>query len=153
MLITKVARVLKKFNVPYAIVGGHAVALHGFVRGTLDIDLVINWTQKNLIAFEKAINEIGLISRSPIDAKNLFKNKQNFISGKNMIAWNFINPANSLEQIDLIIDYNLAGKDTVKKRVRGEDIVIISLDDLIEMKSKSNRKQDRADVEALKELK
>jgi hypothetical protein len=39
MLTERVCRKLSKCNVPYAIVGGHAVALHGAVRSTIDIDL------------------------------------------------------------------------------------------------------------------
>ena len=48
MFLIKVVDKLREKNIPYAIVGGHAVALHGAVRGTLDIDLIIKWTLKNL---------------------------------------------------------------------------------------------------------
>jgi hypothetical protein len=38
MLIAEVCQALARFEVPYALVGGHAVALHGAVRGTIDFD-------------------------------------------------------------------------------------------------------------------
>ena len=40
VFLLKVASTLNKSQVPYAIVGGQAVALHGAVRGTIDIDLI-----------------------------------------------------------------------------------------------------------------
>ena len=41
MFIHEVCAVLAKAKVPYAIVGGYAVALHGVMRGTVDVDVVI----------------------------------------------------------------------------------------------------------------
>ena len=41
MLLLRVTEALRKARVAHALVGGHAVALHGAIRGTLDIDLVI----------------------------------------------------------------------------------------------------------------
>jgi hypothetical protein len=35
------------------------VSLHGAVRGTLDIDIVINWNRKNLRATEAALQELA----------------------------------------------------------------------------------------------
>ena len=49
MFIYRLTNALEKHHIPYAIVGGHAVALHGALRGTIDIDFVINWNKKNLL--------------------------------------------------------------------------------------------------------
>ncbi len=51
MLLT---RLCKKFNdksLKYAIAGGFAVALHGAVRGTVDVDILLDLEEKNLIAW------------------------------------------------------------------------------------------------------
>ena len=37
--LERVCTALKEAGVPYAVVGGHAVALHGAVRGTVDVAL------------------------------------------------------------------------------------------------------------------
>jgi hypothetical protein len=36
--------VLTKHNVPFVIIGGHAVSFHGYVRATEDIDIVVQRT-------------------------------------------------------------------------------------------------------------
>jgi len=41
MFILKVCESLSNAKIKYAIVGGYAVALHGVVRGTVDVDLLI----------------------------------------------------------------------------------------------------------------
>jgi len=40
MLIEKVVKSLSRHHVKYILVGGYAVALHGAVRGTVDIDFL-----------------------------------------------------------------------------------------------------------------
>lgn len=152
MFLTKVCRVFEKYQVPYVVVGGLAVNLHGFHRGTMDIDFIIEWTQKSLVQCEKALNEIGLISRHPIDAVNLFKLKNKFIKEKNMIAWNFFNPTDPSENVDIIITHSTKGKKVILKRVQGQNIIVLSKEDLIKMKQESGRSQDLIDIEALEDL-
>ena len=45
MLLLRVTRAFAKARVRYALVGGYAVALHGAIRGTMDIDLVIGLSE------------------------------------------------------------------------------------------------------------
>lgn len=63
MFIHQVCRALEKASIPYAIVGGLAVALHGALRGTVDIDIVLKWSLINLQNAEKVLNELGLVPR------------------------------------------------------------------------------------------
>ena len=152
MFLVKVCRVLKKYHVPYALVGGYAVNLHGVVRGTLDIDFILDWTLKNLRNCEKALNELGLISKVPIDPEEIFSRKDFLIKEKKLIAWSFINPANPIEQIDIIITIGLKNKKTINKRVQGFDVKVLSIGDLIKMKKKSGRQQDLLDIQFLESL-
>lgn len=152
MLIIKVTSILDKHKIPYAIVGGHAVALHGAVRGTVDIDFITKWNLKNLKAIEKALNEIGLNSRLPIMAEDLFKFKKEYIKNKNLIAWNFINPINPIEQIDIIITLDLKDVKIKKIKVKNKTLNVIAKKDLIQMKKQSGRAQDLIDIEALEKL-
>ena len=52
MLLFRVTDALKKSGVKFAIVGGYALALHGAVRGTVDLDLVISLRKKDFLDFE-----------------------------------------------------------------------------------------------------
>ncbi len=152
MFIVKVCRVFEKYNIPYAIVGGHAVNLHGAIRGTMDIDFIIKWSIESLSNCEKALNEIGLISRIPVKAKDIYEFKDEFIRNKNMIAWNFINPSDPSEQIDIIITTSLNNQKTINKRIKGFDVKVINKKDLIKMKKLSGREQDLVDIDALEKL-
>jgi len=138
--------------VRYAIVGGHAVALHGAVRGTVDIDIVLAWNRKTVAAAEKALIELGLISRLPISANDVFDFRKEFIENRNLIAWNFYNPDDLSEQVDIIITYDLKNKRTKRIDLAGMPVRILSLKDLIDMKRLSARPQDVEDVKALEKL-
>ena len=43
MFLTQLCQPLEQHRIRYALLGGYAVALHGAVRGTVDIDFVIDW--------------------------------------------------------------------------------------------------------------
>ena len=48
MLLTRLCKEFNEHELKYAIAGGFAVALHGAVRGTIDVDLVLDLGEKNL---------------------------------------------------------------------------------------------------------
>lgn len=152
MFIHEVCAALNEAKVPYAVVGGYAVALHGVLRGTIDVDIAIVWTLKNLENVEKALKKLGLVSRLPIDARNLFLFKNEYMQNKNLVAWNFYHPSNPTKQVDLIINFDL--KDGRTKSIKTDlgSIKVLSKQDLILMKKASGRPQDLEDVKALEGL-
>lgn len=150
MFIYDVCSALEKAKIPYAIVGGYAVALHGALRGTVDVDVAIHWTLKNLQDTEKALKQMGLVSLIPLTAENLFHFREEYIQNRNLIAWNFYDPSNPLHQVDIIINYDLKNASNTKKiKTPLGAIRILSLKDLIKMKEASGRPQDLEDVKAL----
>ena len=141
-----------KAGLRYAVVGGHAVALHGAIRGTVDIDFVIKWNKKQLIVAEHELNNMGLISRLPINAIDVFEFREEYITNRNLIAWNFYDPEDLSKQVDIIINYDLSGKKTQQITLGKTKIRILAMDDLIAMKLESGRDQDVSDVKALSYL-
>lgn len=153
MFIHSVCEALEKAGVPYAIVGGYAVALHGAVRGTVDVDIAIQWSLKNLQNAEKALKKMGLISLVPIDSTSLFHFRIEYIEKRHLIAWNFYDPSNPLNQVDIVINYDLKNiRHTKTIHTSAGKIRILSLKDLIEMKKASGRPQDLEDIKALENL-
>lgn len=67
--LRRLARVLSGEGIEYAIIGGMALALHGFVRPTQDIDLLM--TAEGLERFEKELSGRGYLS-----AKKHFRDTQ-----------------------------------------------------------------------------
>jgi len=152
MFLTRVCKTLSNHKVPFAIVGGHAVALHGAVRGTVDIDFVIQWSRENLARTEEAITRLGLVSRLPLSAREVFANRDDYIEKHNLIAWNFFNPQRLDEQLDLIINYDLGQQTPTFIKVGDTDIPVLDARELIAMKKKTGRQQDLLDAEALENL-
>ena len=152
LALTRICGALEQAGVRYAVVGGHAVALHGAVRGTVDIDIVLSWTQASLVNAERALTGIGLVSRLPIAADDILEFRDEYIQKRKLIAWNFYNPKDLSEQVDIVITYDLKGKRTKRIDLEDTSIRILSKADLIEMKRKSGRPQDKEDVIALERL-
>lgn len=152
MFLDKVCNALNKKNIPYAIVGGYAVALHGIVRGTIDVDIAIHWTLQNLKKVEETLKELGLVSLLPIDANSVFQFREEYIKNRNLTAWNFYDPKNPINQIDIIITYDLKKGHTKTITSNSGKIKVLALKDLIAMKKASGRKQDLEDVKALENL-
>ncbi|MBU0728568.1 MAG: hypothetical protein KKE17_14770 [Proteobacteria bacterium] len=149
MKLVELCMKLNEHKVSYAIVGGHAVALHGAIRGTVDFDFIIKWTKANLLRAERALNDLGLVPRQPITAEDLFSYKDEYERNKNLKAWNFVNLKNPLEQVDLVIIWDLAGMKAETIKIQGISIRILSIDDLIRTKEGTGRQQDIEDVKAL----
>ncbi len=153
MFIQKICSALEKAHVLYAIVGGYAVALHGVIRGTVDVDVVVEWSLESLQKAENALKGIGLISLIPINAEMVFQARDEYIQNRNLIAWNFYDPANPVNRVDIIINYSLKDVQHTKKIATSlGTIPILSLEELIRMKEASGRPQDLEDVKALKGL-
>ena len=77
------------------------MAMHGAERGTVDVDLAIAWNLKTLVAAEKALNEVGLVSRLPVTADDIFNIHKEHVENRNRIAWNFYSPNDLTEQVDI----------------------------------------------------
>lgn len=152
MFPLRVARALDRARVPYALVGGYAVALHGAVRGTVDVDLVVRHREADLRRTERALNALGLQSRLPLTAADVFRFREEYIRNRNLIAWTFVNPARPSEIVDVILTEDLAGMVVKKMKIQGQIVRIASIADLIRMKQGAGRPQDHEDIKALKRL-
>ncbi len=152
MFLLTLIRALERQKLAYALVGGYAVSLHGAVRGTLDVDIVIPHTKKSFVATEETLASIGLRPRLPLRAEEVFSFREEYIQNRNLTAWGFQNPGDLSQLVDVIITHDLRKMKTLRKKVKNTAVSLISIDDLIQMKRDSGRPQDLADVEALEKL-
>lgn len=153
LFIEKLCQALAESGVRYAIVGGYAVALHGAVRGTMDVDIAVNWNLSTLRKTEAVLIGLGLVSRLPISAEDVFRFREEYVSKRRLIAWNFYDPKNLANQVDVIITFDMKGKKRERLQTSSGDVYILNIDDLIQMKRESGRKQDIEDAQALDRLK
>ena len=152
MIINRLCKSFKEHKLPYAIVGGYAVGIYGYKRYTQDLDIVIKWNKKNLVLAEQCFIDNGLISRLPISANDVFEFRDEYINNRNLIAWNFYNPKALSEQVDLLINFDLARKKTETVVTPFTELKVLNLTDLIKMKKESGREKDLIDIKNLKEL-
>ena len=152
MFIVRVVEAFDRSRVPYAIVGGYAVALHGAVRGTVDLDLVIRLKAADFRKTEILLLGLGLRPRLPVTASEVFQFRDEYIRNRNMRAWTFVNPERPSEVVDVILTEDLSRMKIVKVEVQGQVLRLASIADLIRMKQGTGRPQDEEDVKALRRL-
>ncbi len=152
MFLKRVVNALEKYRVKYALVGGYAVALHGAIRGTVDIDIAIGLSKTAYSRSEKALGELGLTSRLPLTAQDVFTFREEYVTNRNLSAWSFIHPHNPLEVVDIVIIEDVNKLRVVTKKAFGMNIRVVAIPDLIAMKTRSKRPQDLEDIKALEKL-
>lgn len=152
MFIQTVIRALDEHRVKYALVGGYAVALHGAIRGTVDVDIAIALNRATFKRIETDLHEIGLESRLPVTAEEVFAFREEYIQNRNLKTWSFANPRNPLEVVDILITEDAKRINTVNKRAFGMIVKVAAIADLIAIKQKAGRAQDLEDIKALRKL-
>ena len=150
--LERVCAALGEAGVPFAVVGGHAVALHGAVRGTVDVDVALAWSEDSVAKAEAALQALGLVSQLPLTAADVVAHRERYVAERRLLAWHFYNPAAPLEQVDILVDYDLAGKEVQRIATDGGCVPVLALPDLIAMKRASGRAQDVEDAKALEKL-
>lgn len=146
MFVLDVVAELSRRKIKFALVGGYALALHGIVRATMDVDIVIGLTPKALLEAEAALTALGLTSRIPVKASEVAEFRREYIENRNLIAWSFVDFKNPTRQVDLLIVLGVDDIDVEKVSFGGKSIPVASLEDLLKMKLVSNRPEDQSDI-------
>ena len=134
-------KLLIEQKVDFVVVGGYAVAFHGYVRATNDLDLFFNASKVNIGRIRKALQRFGLDTSD---------DQANGFSDPGCIIRMGIPPVR-LELINNIS--GLSFKEVWDHRVSGEygsvKVNYISLSDLLKNKKESGRPKDLADYDEL----
>jgi hypothetical protein len=128
-------------GVEYLVVGAHALAVHGHIRATKDLDLWVRPTPDNAARLMKALASFG----APIEK---------------ISPSDFAQPGTTLQigvdplRVDILstidgITFDEAWARRVEAQFADQIVSVISRADLIRNKRASGRSQDLADVEAL----
>lgn len=132
---------LNKNKVKYLVVGGYAVALHGYPRYTKDLDLWIDLSPENASKILKALDQFGFGS--------LDLNQNDFLEKDQVIQLGY--PPNCIDILTSLKE--LTFKDCFSSRVKieleGVQINFIDVDNLKKNKQATGRLQDLADLENL----
>jgi hypothetical protein len=156
--VTAILSALERANARYIVVGGFAVILHGHLRATADLDLVIDLSSDNCQRALQALSAVGLRPRLPV-AMQQFADpvvRRDWVLHRNMLVFQLWDPANELRTVDVFVqepmDFETMWAESVNKSIHGDNIRIASIPHLIEMKRKAGRARDLDDIAALEEI-
>jgi len=149
---------LQKHEVKYLLCGGVAVNLYGIPRTTADIDLLIDWSEKNIERFEAALNEHGYKNNLFFKLKTLVPAhvRLQYYNEKNLIAYSYSSDLFQAISLDVLVQSNLKFDECWDKKetkyLGKVAVYVLNVDDLIAMKEFANRDQDKADIINLKKF-
>lgn len=156
--IPDILRALADTGVQFVLVGGFAVQLHGFVRTTIDLDLVLAMDDANLTKFIDVAKQFGLAPIIPVSIDSLKNAKQidQWHKEKGMLTFALREPQVSGSVIDVLVRPEVAFEqlqiDAATVDLFGRSVKIASIEHLLFMKRIANRPKDRIDVEALEKI-
>ena len=132
-------------NVEYIVVGAHAVAAHGHVRATRDLDLWVRPARDNARRALRALKSFGA-PLGDLTEDDLSRPGVVFQIGVPPLRIDIITAIDGVEFAD-------AWSERVQTEFAGEPVTVLSLPHLIANKKASGRLQDLADVEQLERIK
>jgi hypothetical protein len=155
----EVAKALDAAQVRYLVAGGLAVNAHGYIRLTMDIDLVIALDAGNIRLAFNALAKIGYRPTVPIDADAfaLPEQRQRWREDKGMQVLNFhsdVFPGTSVdvfvyEPFDFAHEYEIAMRGEL---LPGILVRFVSVPTLFRMEQAAGRPRDLDDIQHLEWL-
>ena len=129
-------------GVEFLVVGAHALAAHGHVRATNDLDVWVRPEPGNAAKVIEALRNFG----APLHDLS-----EQDLSVPGIIFQIGVPPLriDILTSIDAV-EFSKAWKNRLQTKFHGEPVSVLSKEDLISNKSATGRTQDLADVERLR---
>lgn len=150
---------LNRADVAYLVVGGLAVNAHGYVRMTMDIDLVIALNPENILKALHALAEACFRPAVPVTPEQFADpaNRKRWREEKEMRVLKLWSDKYRLSPVDIFIyePFDFAAEYARAQHLElreGLSVPIVSLEALLTMKREAGRPQDLADIDALLEV-
>ena len=141
--------VLNEEGVKYLLVGGFALAFHGYFRGTVDLDVWVEDSPANKEAIAKAFDRLGLIGSELLRTMPFVAGFTSFRLGANGFE---------VDMMDNLFLFKASSFEACYQRcaqasILGVRVMVLSKDDLIKEKESTGRPKDTDDAEQLKKKK
>jgi predicted nucleotidyltransferase len=149
---------LNRAGVRYLIVGGVAVVLHGYLRTTADLDLIIQLDRDNVLRAIRTLQDHQYRPRAPVSAEDFAEGtiREQWIRDKGLAVFAFWSPAHPTLEIDLFVtepfDFDAVYARALRVPLEKTDATVIALEDLIALKRGVGRPRDLEDIAALESL-
>ena len=140
--LLRVCSLLNAHSAKYLVIGGHACILHGLVRTTEDVDILVEDSDENLKKVIAALSEMEYGAAKELTPRDLLENVVVKIADEVEVdvsrsAWR--------------ISFNDAIDSALHVEIDGVDVPYVDLKTLIATKE-TPRERDRADIVGLKRL-
>ncbi len=145
-------------DVEYVVVGGMAVIMHGHLRATRDLDLVIGLDPVNCMKGMNALSHIGLRPRLPVALADFADPaiREDWVEHRNMLVFQLWDPENPERSVDVFVrepmDFRAMLSKAVIKMLDGVPIRVACIAHMIALKQAAGRPRDLDDIDALKEI-
>ncbi len=142
----------------YIVVGGLAVVLHGHLRATGDIDLVVDFAAGQVARTLAALEGAGFQPYVPVPTSDFADpaKREAWVRDKGMLVFS-LRPTSGVPMVDLLLEHLIPFEQlwdrSLVVTVCGVPVRIASIDDLITLKRQAGRPEDLTDVEALSAIK
>jgi predicted nucleotidyltransferase len=153
-----VLKILNDAGVRYLVVGGVAVVLHGFLRTTGDLDLVVQLRPENLLRALDALERAGFMPRPPVALRSFAdaETRRSWIATKNLQVFSLWHADLPGFEVDLFVeepfDFDEVWGRRIEVALESTHAPVLGLGDLLELKRQAGRAQDLEDVAALEAL-
>ena len=146
----QILRTLSAHGVDFVVIGGLAVQVHGYLRSTNDLDVVVRPATINLSRLSEALAELEAEPRDPArisltDPNQLRRAPQIPI----MTSAGRLDVINIEHLAGAPSDYDALREAAITVELHESGIAVAGLSDLIRMKRAAGRQHDLADIEAL----
>jgi len=142
----------------YVVVGGVAAVMHGHVRLTADVDLVVDLAPGSARRIVDALTELGLSPSAPVKAADFADPsiRESWVTEKKMMVFSMVDRTNPMHAVDLFarhpVDFDALWSRADVIDLHGIGVRIASITDLIDMKRNAGRPLDLDDVNHLERI-
>lgn len=157
--VEAIVRALNDANARYLIVGGLAVVAHGYVRATVDMDIVLQLDRENVLRAMRALARIGYRPLVPVNPDEFAdeQKRRSWQVEKNMIVFQMRNPRAESTRLDIFVKEPFDFDDQYERafwdKLGNVPAPFVSYDELLRLKRTSGRPQDLGDISELELIK
>jgi hypothetical protein len=161
MLVGAIEAVLAALNaarVRYLVVGGVAVVLHGHLRTTADLDLVVQLTRDNALRAMQALTGLGYRPPAPVRAEEFadVSVRDSWLRDKGLTVFGMWSDRYTGLEVDVLVrepfDFDEAYSRALTVPLDTTEARVVSLADLVSLKQAAGRPIDLDDIARLQAL-
>ncbi|MFX0195839.1 MAG: nucleotidyltransferase domain-containing protein [Candidatus Hodarchaeota archaeon] len=118
MIYEEIFKEFELRGVRYLVVGGMAVNLYGYIRLTMDLDIMVDLSDKNLSQVVDVMEKFGYTPRLPVNPHEFISEEKTdeWIKEKGTVVFTFIDLKKPFKQIDIFLSNPIDFEEAYSRR-------------------------------------